>query len=109
MTDESTDGVQRWTAKRRATLVLSLLKGETSAAEAARQHGLTIAEVEGWRDAFLQGAENALRSRPRDEDAVKDAEIKRLRQKIGELVMDKDILEEAMKRSPFVRGTSEES
>ena len=31
---------QRWTARRRAALVLSLLRGETSAAEAARKHGL---------------------------------------------------------------------
>jgi hypothetical protein len=40
--------VQRWTAKRRATLVISLLKGETTAAEAARRHGLKLAEVEGF-------------------------------------------------------------
>jgi|HubBroStandDraft_1064217.scaffolds.fasta_scaffold279690_2 hypothetical protein len=29
---------QRWTAKRRAALVISLLKGERTAAEAARRH-----------------------------------------------------------------------
>ena len=39
--------IERWTAKRRAALVLRVLKGETSVAEAARQHGLTVAEVEG--------------------------------------------------------------
>lgn len=109
MTDESLDGVQRWTAKRRVALVVSLLKGETSTAEAARMHGLTIAEIEAWREAFLAGAENALRSRPRDDEAVKDAEIKRLKQKVGELVMNQDILQEAMKRVPFVPGTSRES
>ncbi|MCA9469301.1 MAG: hypothetical protein KC643_28195 [Nitrospira sp.] len=37
--------IERWTAKRRGALVLRLLKGETSVAEAARQHGLTVAEV----------------------------------------------------------------
>ena len=42
MADEQRpEEVQRWTAKRRAALVLSLLKGETTAAEAARRHGLT--------------------------------------------------------------------
>jgi hypothetical protein len=35
--DELAETPQRWTARRRATLVLRLLKGETSAAEAARQ------------------------------------------------------------------------
>lgn len=38
---EIPDDVQRWTAKRRAALVLSIIKGETSIAEAARTHGLT--------------------------------------------------------------------
>ncbi len=47
MKDEhSQDSVQRWTSKRRVALVLSILKGETSVQEAARRHGLTVAEVE---------------------------------------------------------------
>ncbi len=58
------ENIERWTAKRRVALVVSLLKGETSVAEAARKHALTVAEVEAWRDRFLLGAENALRSRP---------------------------------------------
>jgi transposase-like protein len=95
------DTIQRWTAKRRMTLVLSILKGETTAQEAARKHGLTVGEVEDWRDKFFVGAENALRSRPRDEDAGKDEQIKRLKQKVGELVLDIDILKEANKLRPF--------
>jgi hypothetical protein len=50
--------------QRRATLILNILKGETSAQAAARKHGLTVAEVEEWRDRFLVGAENALRATP---------------------------------------------
>lgn len=46
---ENLENVQRWTAKRRVALVLSILKGETSTKEAARKHGLTVAEVEDWR------------------------------------------------------------
>jgi hypothetical protein len=39
MADEQRpEEVQRWTVKRRAALVISLLKGETMAAEAARRH-----------------------------------------------------------------------
>jgi transposase-like protein len=40
------------------------LRGETSVAEAARQHGITVAEVEEWRERFLTSAENGLRSKP---------------------------------------------
>ena len=36
MADETPDSIQRWTAKRRVALVVSILKGETSVAAAAR-------------------------------------------------------------------------
>ena len=99
---ENEQDIQRWTAKRKGALVLSILKGETSIQEAARNHGLTIIEIEDWKDKFLLGAENALRSRPKDEEALKDEQIKRLKQKVGELVLDIDILREANKLRPFV-------
>ena len=88
-------------------LVVSILKGETTVAEAARQHALTVDEVEDWREKFLPGAENALRSRPRDEEAVKDEQIKKLKQKIGNLVLDNDILLQALKPYPLDRKTSD--
>ena len=88
--------IKRWTTKRRSALVLEILRGDTTAAEAARKHGLTVAEVEDWKERFLSGAENVLRSKPLDEEALKNAEIKRLKQKVGELVMDMDILREGV-------------
>ena len=73
----------------------SILKGETSVQEGARRHGLTVAEIEEWKKKFLSGAENALRSRPKDAEARKDEQIWKLRQKMGELVLGMDILKEA--------------
>ncbi|MFQ5521650.1 MAG: transposase [Candidatus Methylomirabilia bacterium] len=108
MADESPDPVQRWTAKRRVALVHSILKGETSVQQAARTHGLTVAEIEEWQERFFLGAENALRARPKDEEALKDEQIKKLKQKIGELVVDLDILKEATKDRPFPSRPSEE-
>ena len=99
---------QRWTSRRRVALVLSIMKGETSVAEAARKHGLKVSEIEDWKERFLLGAENALRSRPRDEEALKDEQIKKLKQKVGELVLDLDILREAAKGRPTDPTTSGE-
>jgi len=107
MAADTTEPIERWTAKRRVALVVSLLKRETSVAEAARTHGLTVAEVEDWREKFLVGAENALRTRSKDEDAVKDEQIKKLKQKIGDLVLDNDMLREALKPYPLDRKTSD--
>lgn len=75
--------------------------------EAAGQHGLTVAEVEEGREKFLSGAENAWRTRPKDEDAVQDEQIKKLKQKIGDLVLDNDLLREALRPYPLDRKTSD--
>lgn len=47
MTDEQREPLQQWTAKakRRVTLVVSIVKGKPSVAKTARAHGLTIGEV----------------------------------------------------------------
>ena len=109
MADEQRpEEVQRWTAKRRAALVLSLLKGETTAAEAARRHGLKVAEVEDWRDRFLLGAENALRARRKEDEALREEELNRFKRKVGELTIDLDILRTADRLRPMTPGTSDE-
>jgi len=101
------EDIQRWTAKRRAALVMSILRGETTVVEAARKHDLTVADIEHWKDAFLLGAENALRSRPKDEEALQQEQIKKLERKVGQLVMALDIAREAMKLRPFPEPTSD--
>ncbi|HVP19564.1 MAG TPA: DUF1153 domain-containing protein [Spirochaetia bacterium] len=109
MADHEQEDVQRWTTRRKAALVVSIIKGETSIQEAARQHGLTVAEIEDWQERLFLGAENALRARPKDEEALREEQIKKLKQKIGDLVMDIDILREVAKhkRHPATPGTSE--
>ncbi len=110
MSEQLPQKIKRWTAKRRSALVIQLIKGETSVREAARKHGLKASEVQGWHDVFMSGAENSLRSKPRDESAMLVEQNNRLKQKVGELVMDMDILKEAIKPyAPFVPGTSNES
>lgn len=105
---ELPEDIQRWTAKRRAALVFSILKGETTAVEAARKHDLTVADIESWRDTFLLAAENALRSRPKDEEALHQEQVKKLERKVGQLIMELDIAREAMKLHPFPEPTSDE-
>ena len=66
-------------------------------AEAARRHGLTVREVEQWKERFMEAAQNALRSRPKDEEALKEAENRKLKEKVGKLVLDTDIWKVAYK------------
>ena len=86
------DDYKRWTAKRKAAVVLDLIKGLTTPAEVARKHALTVAEVESWVEAGIKGMEDRLRSNPRDNQAEWEAQKKELYAKIGELTLEKEIL-----------------
>jgi len=86
------DDYKRWTAKRKAAVVLDLIKGITTPADVARKHALTVAEVESWVEAFQRGGEDRLRSNPKDRDAQWEAERKELLAVIGELTLEKEIL-----------------
>lgn len=89
--EEDAVEVKRWTASRKAAVAVDLIKGKTTAAEVARKHALTVGEVEGWLDAFLDGGKEQLRSRPRDAEALHAAEKKELLAKVGELTMQMEV------------------
>jgi len=92
------EDVERGTAKRRVALVVNIVRGETLVAEAAGKHGRPVAEVEEWQGRCLAAAENARRSRPKDEEAFKDEQLKKRKSKVGEL--DLDILREVARGRP---------
>src|SRR5437764_13748044 len=81
---------QRWTAKRKVELLLQLIKGEATLVDACREHDLKQSEVEGWMEAFLQSGERGLKARSEDEQALHDREVRELRAKVGELVLELD-------------------
>ncbi|MFM8982769.1 MAG: DUF1153 domain-containing protein [Spartobacteria bacterium] len=88
---ESDTDIKRWTARRKAAAVLDIIKGKTTAAELARTHDLTLAEVEQWVEDFVSIGTEALRSHPRDAEARHKAEKKDLLAKIGDLTMQMEV------------------
>jgi transposase-like protein len=81
---------QRWTAKRKVELLLELIRGEKKLVEVCREHDLKQSEVETWMDTFVKGGERSLKARAEDEQALHEAEVRELRAKIGELVLELD-------------------
>lgn len=79
----------RMSAKRKQGAVLRLLKGEPIEL-VSRELGVTAAELSAWRDAFLAAGEASLKTRPADD---RDAEIARLKSKVGDLTMTNELLE----------------
>lgn len=86
---------QRWTARRKAAIVLEIIKGKTTPAEAARGHGLTVADVEAWVTRSMEGMEDFLKALPKEVEERHSAERKELLAKIGDLSMQVDVLKKA--------------
>jgi len=89
---QNNNAVQRWTAKRKAAVVLEVLRHQTTAVEACRKYGIKQSDLEQWTQQFLAAGENSLRSNRRDEQARHEAELQELRAKVGELVLERDVL-----------------
>ena len=74
-------------ARRKQGAVLRLLRGEDLEL-VSRELAVPAAELSAWRDAFLAAGEAALKTRP----AGRDAEIGRLKAKVGDLTMANELL-----------------
>jgi transposase-like protein len=42
------DDIKRWTAKRKTALILDIIQGKTTVAEASRAYDLPPSEIEEW-------------------------------------------------------------
>ena len=80
---------RRMSARRKQDAVLRLLRGEDLEL-LSRQLGVTAADLSSWRSAFLAAGEASLKTRPTD---ARDAEIGRLKEKVGDLTMANELLE----------------
>jgi transposase-like protein len=47
--------IKRWTAKRKTALVVELIQGKTTVAEASRAYDLSPSEIEAWVDDAKRG------------------------------------------------------
>lgn len=80
--------IKRWTAKRKSALVLEIIQGKTTVAEASRQFDLPPAEIEDWVDQAKAGMENALRAKPEDVREQYERQLKNLQEAYGEAMLE---------------------
>ena len=84
----------RFSARRKQEAVLRLVRGE-DLDSLSRELGVTGATLSQWRDRFLTAGEAALKSRAADRD---EGERQRLKAKLGEVLMDNELLQDRIDR-----------
>ena len=82
------DGIKRWTAKRKSALVVEIIQGKTTVAEASRSFDLTPSEIESWIEDAKKGMENALRANPLDIKEEYEKQVKDLQEAYGEAMLE---------------------
>jgi hypothetical protein len=99
-------GKGRWSAKRKASVVLELLRG-ADLESTSRKYGVTAATLTEWRDAFLAAGAEALKVR---QEAQLDEQGRRMKLVIAEMAMENELLRERIRRmedeKPFLRWRS---
>lgn len=99
-------GKGRWSAKRKMSVVLELLRG-ADLESTSRKYGVTAATLSEWREAFLAAGEEGFKIR--QEDLV-DEQGRRMKSVIAELAMENELLRERIRRmedeKPFLRWRS---
>ena len=90
----------RWRAKRKAEVVLRLLRGE-SLDKISRETAVPIPRLEEWREQAMRGLEQGLQAREAD-DPVQQ-KLDEANRRIGELSMENELLRaRCEKNGPFV-------
>lgn len=98
--DEQLDQtVKRWSAKRKAEVVLRLFRGE-NIDEVSRAVGIATHRLHEWREEALLNLEEGFKQRV---DDLKDQQLSRAKERIGELSMEVELLKERVaKKGPLV-------
>ncbi|MER1940105.1 DUF1153 domain-containing protein [Castellaniella sp. FW104-16D08] len=88
MSTKMEDEIKRWTAKRKSALVLDIIQGKTTVAEASRAYDQPPSEIENWMDDAKRGMENALRAKPEDIREQYERQLKDLQEAYGEAMLE---------------------
>jgi transposase-like protein len=88
MSIDMDEEIKRWTARRKSALVLEIIQGKTTVAQASRQYDLRPAEVEEWLEDAKRGMENALKARPDDIREQYERQLKDLQEAYGEAMLE---------------------
>src|SRR3954453_24192538 len=79
-------GAGRWSAKRKTSVVLALLRG-ADLESTSRSNRVTMATLSEWRERFLAGGEATLKSR---ELSPEDEQVERFNSLVGSVSVDTD-------------------
>ena len=80
--------IKRWTAQRKTALVLEIIQGKMTVAEASRAYDLPPSEIGDWVDDGKKGMESALRANPQEVREKYERQLRDLQVAYGEAMLE---------------------
>lgn len=96
---EESGQIKRWTASRKMEVVLRIFRGE-SLDTLSRELSVEVYLLEEWRSKAIQGMESGLKARV--EDPLLE-ELDNAKKRLGELLMENELLQMKANRAPAFR------
>lgn len=87
---------QRWTGRRKAEVVLEIIKGNITIVDFCRSNDLKQSEVEKWVEDFLQAGTQGLKTNPKDLKAQHRKEIEEMQKVVGEQALTIRVLKKSI-------------
>ncbi len=89
---------RRFTAEFKARVALEAIRGEQTVSELAARHGIHPNLITTWKRQASDGLASVFDGKAGEREQVRDAELKDLHAKIGQLVVERDFLAKASGR-----------
>ena len=84
--------MERWTAKKKAEIVLDIIKGDLIILDFCRENDLKQSEVETWMDTFIKEGTSGLKANSKLRKQAHKKEIDELKKVVGELSLENFVL-----------------
>jgi hypothetical protein len=88
MSELMDEQIERWTANCKSALVLEIIQGKTTAAEASIAYDLPPSEIQAWVDDGKRGMENVLRANPQDAREQYERQLRDLQEAYSEAMLE---------------------
>ena len=83
---------KRWTAARKAELIVESLKGTKTIAELCREHGISQSQFFEWKKQFVDAGTSALVNGGKSTEVYElEEHLAEAQRKLGEMVIERDI------------------